>query len=72
MTAFLALYRGDTVAASELLALTADPGIVGEFAAQMLWQAEEFEPNPVEREPRTGRRRTLTLVSERPEQRKGE
>jgi hypothetical protein len=40
-TTFLALYRGETVGASTLLAVTADPGIVANFATRMLTGAEE-------------------------------
>jgi hypothetical protein len=36
MTAFIALYKGETVAGARLVALTADPGLVQDFAAKLI------------------------------------
>jgi hypothetical protein len=36
MTAFLALYRGETVSGARLVALTADPTLVKDFAARLI------------------------------------
>lgn len=36
MTAFIALYRGETVSGAQLVALTADPGLVRDFGARLL------------------------------------
>jgi hypothetical protein len=61
-TSFLALYRGESVSAAKLLALTADPGLVSDFAARMLEEPEEQEQDVVVRELEQGRRRALQLV----------
>jgi hypothetical protein len=44
MTNFIALYRGETVSGAQIVALSADPEIVQEFAARLL----EGEPRPRE------------------------
>ena len=67
MATFLALYRGDSISAAKLIALTAESSLVGEFAARMLTEPEEPEADPVFRELKRGRRQALELVkSERP------
>lgn len=63
MTTFLALYRGESVNAAKLLALTADPALVQDFAARLLEEAvRETDPDPVLGELEQGRRRALRLV----------
>ena len=62
MTTFLALYRGDSVSASKLIALTAEPTVVADFAARMLAEPEEPEPDAVLHQLEHGRRRALELV----------
>ncbi len=62
MTTFLALYRGESVGASKLVALTAEPVVVADFAARMLAEPEEPEPDAVLHELDQGRRRALQLV----------
>ncbi len=62
MTTFLALYRGESVSAAKLIALTAEPFLVCEFAARMLDNPEEPEADAVVRELERGRRRALQLV----------
>ncbi len=62
-TTFLALYRGESVGGSKLLALTADPTVVADFAARMLAATEE-EPDPVLDRLEDGRRRALRLVKD--------
>ncbi len=62
MTTFLVLYRGDSVGASKLIALTAEPSLVADFAARMLQKPEEREPDAVLQELERGRRRALQLV----------
>lgn len=62
MTTFLALYRGDSVSAAKLLALTAEPELVRDFASRLLQTPEEPEPDAVLRELSSGRRRALQLV----------
>jgi hypothetical protein len=61
-TSFLALYRGESVNAAKLLAVTADSGLVSDFAARMLEEPEEQEQDAVVRELEQGRRRALQLV----------
>ena len=62
MTTFLALYRGDSVGASKLVALTAEPSLVADFAARMLQQPEESKSDAVLQELERGQRRALQLV----------
>jgi hypothetical protein len=62
LATFLALYRRDTVSAAKLVALSAEPSLVGDFAARILTEPEEPEPDPVLRELEGGRRRALELV----------
>jgi hypothetical protein len=63
-TTFLALYRGESVAAAKLLALTAEPELVLEFAERMLARPEEQQPDAVLAELGHGRRRALELVKD--------
>ncbi len=53
MTSFIALYRGETVSAAQLIAVTADPTLVRDFAAKLV------SDNP---EPDEDHRRDLRLV----------
>ncbi len=62
MTTFLALYRGDSVGMSKLVALTAEPSLVADFAARMLRIPEERDPDAVLYELEHGRRRALRLI----------
>jgi len=62
LTTFLALYRGDSVGASKLVALTAEPSLVADFAARMLQQPEESKSDAVLQELERGQRRALQLV----------
>ena len=61
-TTFLALYRGESVAAAKLLALTAEPELVRDFAERMLAKPEEQEPDAVLAELEHGRRGALELA----------
>jgi len=64
-TAFLALYRGESVNAARLLAVTAEPDIVHDFAARLLEESgPEQEPDRVLEELEEGRRRALRLVKD--------
>ncbi len=58
----MALYRGESVATAKLLALTAEPELVRDFAERMLARPEEQEPDAVLAELEHGRRRALWLV----------
>ncbi len=62
MATFLALYCGDSISASKLLALTAEPALVRDFAARLLVEPEEQEQGVVLQELEHGRRRALQLV----------
>ncbi len=63
MTTFLALYRGRTVGEAQMVAVTADPVIVAEFAERVLERTEEDEsPDPALRAIERGRRRALRII----------
>ena len=62
MTTFVALYRGDSIGAAKLLALSAEPELVQDLAARLLHQTEEHDPDPVLAELENGRRQALRLV----------
>ncbi len=62
MTQFLALYGGATVNSSEVLALSADPQIVREFAARLLDQSSNTPEDPVVANIEEGRRKALKAV----------
>ena len=63
MATFLALYRGDSVSAAKLLALSANPQVVSDFAGRLLEESgRELDPDPVLEELEHGRRRVLQLV----------
>ena len=61
-TTFLALYRGEQVAGSKLLALSADPALVAEFAERLLRETFEVDADPVVGALDSGRKRALELV----------
>jgi hypothetical protein len=61
MTSFLALYRGESIDGAKIVAVTAEPRLVRDFAAQMLAESEE-ESDPVLGELDNGCRRALELV----------
>jgi hypothetical protein len=62
LTTFLALYRGESVNAAKLIAVTAEPSLVSELAARILSEPGESQPDPVLQEIESGRRRALQLV----------
>jgi hypothetical protein len=63
LATFLALYRGDSVSAAKLLALSANPQVVRDFAGRLLEETgREQDPDPVLEELEHGRRRVLQLV----------
>jgi hypothetical protein len=63
-TSFLALYRGDTVASSKILALTADHQIVQDFAERLLKEPLEADEDLVNTCLEGGRRSALTLIKD--------
>ena len=63
MTSFLALYRGETIGTAKIVAASADPTLVADFAKRMLaWPEERATPDAVLRELEQGRRRALKAV----------
>jgi hypothetical protein len=70
MSTFLALYRGDTVGKAQLVAVSADPTTVADFASRLL--GEPAPPRAPEGDPvlasiEQGRRKALRLIArERP------
>lgn len=66
MVSFLALYRGRSVASAELVAVSADPDLVGRYADELLDApaSDDGDHDSVLREVHDGRRRALQLVRE--------
>ncbi len=62
MSQFVALYGGATVNSSEILALSADPRIVRDFAARLLEQPPRISEDPAVVSIEEGRCRTLEIV----------
>ncbi len=62
MTSFVALYRGETIAGAKLVAVSAEPELVCDFATRILTEPEDEEPDAALRELERGRRRALRLV----------
>ena len=62
MSQFVALYSGATVNSSEILALSADPRIVREFAAHLLEQPPKISEDPAVVSIEEGRRKALEVV----------
>ena len=44
VTSFIALYRGETVSGARIVALSADPQIVRDFAARLIESSPERHP----------------------------
>ncbi len=66
MGTFVALYRGRTIAESTIVAVSADPALVADFAARLLQQPvepEATEDDPVLRSVEQGRRKALRLIT---------
>jgi hypothetical protein len=62
LASFIALYRGESIGAARLIAATANPEVVREFAERLLAEPEEQEQEAVLQELENGRRRVLRLV----------
>ncbi len=62
MSQFVALYSGAKVNSSEILALSADPRIVREFAARLLKQPPKISEDPAIVSIEEGRRKALEVV----------
>lgn len=65
MSTFLALYRGETIGEAKLVAVSADPATVAEFAARLLHQppSAEDSPDPVLLSVERGRRQALRRIA---------
>lgn len=61
-TTFLALYRGP-VGSAELLAVTADPSLVADFATRLLRADHDPPDDPILAAKQDGQRRVLRLVA---------
>lgn len=62
MVSFLALYRGQSVGAAELVAVSTDPELVGRFADELLEQKEQTAEDPVVDAIREAERRGLRIA----------
>ena len=62
MTSFVALYRGETIAAAKLIAVSAEPELVCDLATRILAEPGDDEPDAALKELERGRRRALQLV----------
>ena len=60
-TSFLALYRGESVGSAKVVAVSAAPELVRDFAERMLAE-RTHETDTVQRELEGGRRRALQRV----------
>jgi hypothetical protein len=67
MTNFVALYRGETVGSAKIVAVSADAGLVADFAARMLNRQEETEDDPIVGSIDAARRQALHLIAEEAE-----
>ena len=65
MSTFLALYRGETIGGAKLVAVSADPATVAEFAARLLHDppGPEVTSDPVLLSIERGRRQALRRLS---------
>jgi hypothetical protein len=62
MPSFLSLYHGPSIAAARLIAATADPALVADFASRLLAEQAELDPDPVLALLALGRQATLRAV----------
>ena len=62
MASFIALYHGETISSAELVATTAEPEMVRDFAERLLSIPGRQVPDGVLRELTLGRRRALRLL----------
>jgi hypothetical protein len=62
LTSFLALYRGDTVSAAKIIAVSADPELVRDFGMRRLAEPGERELVTALRDPERGGWRAAPLV----------
>jgi hypothetical protein len=73
VTSFLALYHGETIGSSRMVAVCADPTIVGDFADRLLDKPPrpEEHPDPVVACLEGGRRKALQLIRSADDNKRG-
>lgn len=62
MVSYLALFRGDSVASAELVAVSTDPDLIAHVAAALLERRPHHPRDPALESLAAGRRRALELV----------
>jgi hypothetical protein len=67
MATFLAIYRGDTIASAQLIAVSTDPSIVTHVASRLLATEEDEPEDPVLLSITRGRTNALRLVARPPD-----
>ena len=64
MTSFITLYRGETVGEAKIIALSADPDIVADFASRLLQSSQnEKTDDPILGAIQQGKTRALRLIA---------
>ncbi len=63
-TNFIAVYRGDTIAAARLIAVSADPTLVSDVTSRILQEQRREDPDPVVATLEHGRRAALRLITQ--------
>ena len=61
-TSFVALYRGESIAAAHLVAVSADPALVSQVTVRLLEAAPGGDDDPAVRKLERGRRSALRLI----------
>jgi hypothetical protein len=61
-TSFVALYRGESVSAARLIAVSADPDLVADVTARLLQAGPPDAEDPAVRTLERGRRAALRLI----------
>jgi hypothetical protein len=63
-TSFVAVYRGDTIAAARLIAVSADPFLVSDVTSRILQEQLREDTDPVVATLEHGRRAALRLIKQ--------
>jgi hypothetical protein len=61
-TSFVALYRGESVSSAQLVAVSADPGLVADVSRRLLRVPPAHDQDPVFSNLERGRRAALRLI----------
>lgn len=71
MKTFVAIYRGDTISDAKVVAVSIDPGLVGDVATRLLGNiaALDTSPDPVLAAVNQGRQTALKMISEAADER---